>query len=416
MSLPSSFNYSTFSHFFTKKSESKLKSKEIDIWLGKIIRIQSSSAASAKPQTQQAAEKPSILSLQEANLLLKRLDQLLISAQNDPAHYASSKKQEKIDKANRLKVALLSYQALLLSEQNQVPASSKTSKVQDFSTPKLIGQYENWMSSFKQTQKALNRSRRQAIKKKSEKSNSSSEENSSDETAATASRPLRRQRFKAVKNLSFSERKKPTTKESEIKKEEQETQPINTSFPYDLSAFFEPSNLEGATGITLGTGKNGHVISDPTDPSYVLKKFASNVLGEQVSKAEKIKTAVEEVDLFNRYYGDKSAEVIDQSENIFIRMIKVPGISLDQCIKEDKLPQDIGLLLMDLIIRLNECKIIHMDFHPGNILYDPTLNTLFPIDLSNEYNIYYEASDEEKEQVNKVHSYYFDKLIQATKK
>ncbi len=423
MYFPSSFDYSTLIRFFIKQGSSKLKTQEINQLLGKIKAIQSTSTTLVKPETQQASErhitstqsaesdKSSELSLKKINSLLKRLDWLLMQAQTDPAHYANAKKQEKISKASELKTALLSYQALLLNEQNQSQAAAQqTSKVESFSPPRLIDTYESWMNSFKQTKREIRRSRPQALRRKSDSS-------SSDEEAESPSRPSKRVRLKSAKSLSFGESKDPNEKETESEKKER-NQAINTSFPQNINAYFEPTSSEGAgaSAITLGAGKNGQVISDPSDPTYVIKKFSAFVLGEQIPKAERIKTAIEEVSLFNQYYGEESAEVIEQGSDVFIRMLKVPGISLDQCIKENNLPNNIGLLLMDLIIRLNECKIIHMDFHPGNILYDPTLNTLFPIDLSNEYNIYYESSDDEKEQVNKAHSYYFNQLIQATQK
>lgn len=433
MYLPSSFDYSTIIRFFIKQGNSKLKTSEINQLLGKIKGIQSTSSASAKPETQQASERASIssqttasdksgeLSLKETNSLLKRLDRLLMQAQTDPAHYASAQKQEKLNKASELKTALLSYQALLINEKNQPKAATskapkqQTSKVENFSPPRLIGQYENWMSSFKQTKRELRRSRPQAIRRKNDSSNSDS--SSSDEAAKSPARSLKDTRLKTAKSLSFITSKNPQKKETKSEKKEP-SQAINTSFSQDISAYFKPASSEGASAfaITLGAGRNGQVISDPSDPTYVIKRFSPIVLGEQIPIEERIKTAVEETSLFNQYYGEESAEVIEQKGNVFIRMIKVPGISLDQCIKENRLPKNIGLLLMDLIIRLNECRIIHMDFHPGNILYDPSLNTLFPIDLSNEYNIYYESSDDEKEQVNKAHSYYFNRLIEAAKK
>ncbi len=408
MYLPSSFNYSALNRFFTSQGNPRIKSKEIDRILGKITRIQSSSASLTKPETQQASEKPSTsaqatssdkssqLTLPEASSLLKRLDQLFIHAQDNPNHYANTKKQEKIDKASKLKTALLNYQALLLDKQNHPPAVAQAAEAERFSPPEEIEQYENWMTSFKKAKKAIKRDKRRAIRRKTPKPNMGGAEAS----AGASSSLAKEERLKSLKPLSFSK---------------DQSQGVNTAFPYDLNPFFDPPAQEGGAGIILGAGKNGRVISDPTDPTYVIKKFAAVVLGERISKADKIKTALEEVTLFNKYYGEDSAEVIEQNEDIYIRMIKIPGISLEQCVKDDNLPKNIGLLLMDLIIRLNECKIIHMDFHPGNILYDPNLNTLFPIDLSNEYNIYYDSSDDEKEQVNKVHSYYFNKLIQHVK-
>ncbi|WP_339057136.1 hypothetical protein [Candidatus Regiella endosymbiont of Tuberolachnus salignus] len=152
-------------------------------------------------------------------------------------------------------------------------------------------------------------------------------------------------------------------------------------------------------GEIIGQGAAGIVRKDPKNPGFVIKNFNKNY-----------ELACTEAKLFNQYYGEGSAEVLSDGNPIRVRMLKVPGKSLDKC-EFDELPKDSKLLFLKMISELNELKIIHGDMHPGNIMFDPTNKRFWPIDLSNGYSNYY-SSHEARNMMNIDDEHRFNVIMQ----
>ncbi|MFC0696606.1 hypothetical protein [Paraburkholderia humisilvae] len=144
-------------------------------------------------------------------------------------------------------------------------------------------------------------------------------------------------------------------------------------------------------GKRLGRGVEGEVREDTQNEGFVVKEFASRGMEHE---------AEEQARLFNRFYGEGSAEVFKgpkgygvTSGNTYLRMLKVPGIPLDSLRKGD-LPANSKELYMRLIMDLGDHKIMHSDFHQGNILYDEKAERFWPIDISNAYDEYHTMDKE----------------------
>ncbi|WP_341661765.1 RIO1 family regulatory kinase/ATPase [Vibrio sp.] len=138
---------------------------------------------------------------------------------------------------------------------------------------------------------------------------------------------------------------------------------------------------ETTKGSLLGTGLCGEVRRDLAHEGFVLKSFS------RYSK----ELAQKECSLFIRIYGEGSAEVIEEADGLYLRMLEVPGVSLDKC-NPSELPDNARELFFQMISDLNEAGIIHGDLHSGNIMYDRDANRFWPIDLSNAYDSYYDSS------------------------
>ncbi|OJB48840.1 hypothetical protein BGV60_24465 [Burkholderia ubonensis] len=137
------------------------------------------------------------------------------------------------------------------------------------------------------------------------------------------------------------------------------------------------SAKEDDAGKLIGRGLAGEVREDPNDNGSVIKSFGRNH-----------ELAGMEQENFNAFYGDGSAEIFSRDGLTFMRMLKVPGQSLDKIDRND-LPGNSVQLYMNMISDLNEKRIIHGDMHPGNIMFDKEAGRFWPIDISNAYNRYY---------------------------
>jgi serine/threonine protein kinase len=130
---------------------------------------------------------------------------------------------------------------------------------------------------------------------------------------------------------------------------------------------------EQRQGALLGAG----VREDLDNPGFVIK-----------SGTWELKEAEKESELFNRFYGKYSSEIFAKDGQLFMRMLKVPGKSLDQ-VEPEELPSNSKELFLQMLCDLNDVKIIHGDLHPGNVMYDSGTNRFWPIDISNAYDAYY---------------------------
>ncbi|WP_425470826.1 hypothetical protein [Trinickia fusca] len=130
-------------------------------------------------------------------------------------------------------------------------------------------------------------------------------------------------------------------------------------------------------GKILGSGLCGTVREDTEFPGFVVKSFGKSI---DLAHAESA--------LFNKYYGEGSSEVFSKDNNIFMRMLRVPGKPLSSC-SQDELPTNSEELFLRMITDLNDHGIMHGDLHAGNIMYDKDSSRFWPIDISNSYDAYY---------------------------
>ncbi|MCZ8703384.1 protein kinase [Escherichia albertii] len=152
-------------------------------------------------------------------------------------------------------------------------------------------------------------------------------------------------------------------------------------------------------GQLVGAGSTAEVFEDLDAPSFLFKKY--DLIGN--SYDDVLDMAIKESENFNAYYGNDASNIIQYGGDIYLHMIRVPGIPLNALYTED-IPENLEELYLQLICKLNDIGIIHADLNISNLLYDKETNTLFPIDFRNIYYEYYSSSQEEKE--------HFDKKLQ----
>ncbi|WP_408068332.1 OspG family effector kinase [Yersinia pekkanenii] len=145
-------------------------------------------------------------------------------------------------------------------------------------------------------------------------------------------------------------------------------------------------NPEIKLGKRIGRGNAGDVFLDANNPDFVLKKLSTqdSVLLTEVH--------MKEVEYFNRYYGEGSAEFIKQGNQHYIRMYRVPGKTLIE-INSKIYPPNAKERFLSMMDDLGYNNIIHNDLNFNNVLYDKKNNTFYPIDFDNAYDGYYSASD-----------------------
>ncbi|HDL8270903.1 TPA: hypothetical protein PXR01_003562, partial [Yersinia enterocolitica] len=105
-----------------------------------------------------------------------------------------------------------------------------------------------------------------------------------------------------------------------------------------------------------------------------------------------IQLFTKEVEFFNRYYGEDSAELIAQGNQYYIRMRKVPGKALVE-INTKIFPANAKERFLSMMDDLGYYNIIHDDLNFTNVLYDVKTNTFYPIDFDNAYDGYYSPRD-----------------------
>lgn len=123
-------------------------------------------------------------------------------------------------------------------------------------------------------------------------------------------------------------------------------------------------------GVLVASGMFGIVIRDPLDSSVLIKYMGK---GFDAAKSES--------KYFNQFYGESSSEVYRDSEgDVFLRMLKVPGIPLAE-VPLEQLPNNEKELYLKLVADLGDASIYHRDLHFGNVMYDVDNNKFWPIDF-----------------------------------
>ncbi|EGF1722421.1 hypothetical protein IB385_004729 [Escherichia coli] len=152
-------------------------------------------------------------------------------------------------------------------------------------------------------------------------------------------------------------------------------------------------------GNSIGRGLAGEVYKDPENPGYVIKRY--NKANSNDAKNECV--------LFNRFYGEGSAEVFIENDRHCLRMLEVPGIPLTGI---SQFPEHADKMFLDMIIDMGECKIIHGDLHMGNILFDEDNGRFWPVDFSNSYESYHSLDKNSKIFANDVAEKDFCSILQ----
>lgn len=154
--------------------------------------------------------------------------------------------------------------------------------------------------------------------------------------------------------------------------------------------------LEPSLGKLIGEGSTAEVFEDINDSSVLYKKY--DLIGNQYDDI--LDMARQESDLFNTFYGDDASVVIRHGGDVYLRMLRVPGTPLSEIDTFD-IPDNLEILYLQLICKLNESGIIHYDLNTGNMLYDKESGSLFPIDFRDIYSEYYSATNNDKEVIDR---------------
>lgn len=170
------------------------------------------------------------------------------------------------------------------------------------------------------------------------------------------------------------------------------------------------ATLEDLQGNFLGQGAFGSVYEDKTDPSRIIKVFHDDPLFSSIESM--VRDATKEVDGFNSYYGEGAAEILVEDNTVILREIKVPGESLAKLIDgKVELPSNLVDEYFNMIDRLYTAGIMHDDLDVHNIHYDIESGVMYPVDITNESDKYFNASNEYKADVNKVDFKFFHKVL-----
>ncbi|WP_267248879.1 serine/threonine-protein kinase [Yersinia sp. Marseille-Q5920] len=146
-------------------------------------------------------------------------------------------------------------------------------------------------------------------------------------------------------------------------------------------------NPEIKLGKRIGRGMFGDVYLDVNNPGFVLKKLFTR------DKVLITEVHTKEVEFFNRYYGEGSAEIINEGNQYYIRMYRVPGKTLTE-INTKIFPPSAKGRFLSMMDDLGYYNITHDDLNFNNVLYDVKTNTFYPIDFDNAYDAYYSPREE----------------------
>lgn len=163
-------------------------------------------------------------------------------------------------------------------------------------------------------------------------------------------------------------------------------------------------------GETLGKGVDGEVFKDADDSAYLIKRYFKR------SDDTPNEMAAHECEMFTRYYGDDSAQYfVDDRDNAYLRMFKVPGQTLTS-LPKGVLPDDATARFVDMLEKLNNIGIIHGDQHEENTLWDAQTKTFFPIDIWNVKEDFFASNSEDKEEFNKAHQCNWEEILEIIDK
>lgn len=163
------------------------------------------------------------------------------------------------------------------------------------------------------------------------------------------------------------------------------------------AALLEKNDIENKNmklGKLIASGTEGKVYQDANNKHFYIKKpYINDSYIESKMR--------EQVNCFNKYYGEGSAAFIENEGIFYIRMYKVPGIPISNI--DDKIfPASAQERFQHMICDLGDRGIMHVDLNFKNILYDKKTNTFYPIDFSNGHETYHSGSKNIKNLINSV--------------
>lgn len=162
-------------------------------------------------------------------------------------------------------------------------------------------------------------------------------------------------------------------------------------------------------GDLIGSGEVGDVYIDADNEEYLIKRYHNDTMDDLPEVAR------HETAMFKLYYGEDSASLlIDEHGDHYIRMLRVPGKTLDS-LPAGSLPHDAEQRFFDMISRLDSAGIIHDDLHLENVLWDSTTQSFFPIDINNGKRCFFEASADNKAQFNAMSECDFNEILEKIK-
>ncbi|WP_339053844.1 hypothetical protein [Arsenophonus endosymbiont of Crataerina pallida] len=162
------------------------------------------------------------------------------------------------------------------------------------------------------------------------------------------------------------------------------------------AALSEKNDIENKNiklGKLIGEGIEGKIYRDANNKNFILKKLYADDIHYIESFAR------EEVNCFNKYYGEGSAALLESKGTFYIRMYKIPGVPLSS-INDNIFPPTAQERFRHMICDLGDKGIMHDDLNFKNILYDIESNTFYPIDFSNRYEEYNSGNNAIKYSIN----------------
>jgi len=137
--------------------------------------------------------------------------------------------------------------------------------------------------------------------------------------------------------------------------------------------------LAGRLNDPIGFGSRAMVYTDPDDPTYVIKETFPLPTAGRVAEMKN------EVQLFNRFYGEGRATFLgsNAADTVsYMRMPKVLGESLESLMAAGKaIPDGVPVGLLNMLAELESAGIAHNDLALRNILYDAQSQKCFPVDF-----------------------------------
>ncbi|MHC8406693.1 RHS repeat domain-containing protein [Pseudomonas sp. TMB3-21] len=117
-------------------------------------------------------------------------------------------------------------------------------------------------------------------------------------------------------------------------------------------------------------------IYESSDGKFVYKKFIS------FDRKNSIPGSVAyEGEMFNQYYGDGSATALLEDNQVYLKMIKLDGIPLDD-IEKGSIPAHSADALKKMFTKMEKKDLYHQDVKGKNFLYSEKDKIVYPVDMA----------------------------------
>ncbi|MFK4064178.1 dermonecrotic toxin domain-containing protein [Brucella anthropi] len=127
-------------------------------------------------------------------------------------------------------------------------------------------------------------------------------------------------------------------------------------------------------GPKIGEGGEG-VVYASRDGKSVYKLFRGEVSGNKIPDYIQ-----QEADCLNTYYGNAFAKPILENGHGYIKMGKLPGVTLES-VTPNSLPQGAFDELKGVLKKMEDLGIYHQDLQFKNILFDQSTGKFYPVDM-----------------------------------